>query len=1096
MRTSFLLGFCALAALGTGLAFGTGAGCSSSGGPGGSGGGMAITCAALPGEICTDAPPGQLTVRFTPNTAYLPACAADAGASCTTRQVKVTVGPDTCAPSGLHFTESGADAGTPLVTVPGDTEVSLHNDVVTLDLQAGAATGSATITVTATVPSSECPLYPSANPALKTCATNSDCAAPQPVCYQGVCAATTSATLNVVVLPAEVPTPCGGTAGMVMANGVPLASGGASVALQVGADAADSGSFLWGVQPFAATVACSAGAPLPGYIALGPAVTFGPESTSFPREIPLSIPINPGLMPGPARLRHLAVVYSGPAFKAPRVIPVADAHIAQVGGEWALTFKAPRLGTYQAMVPADAGTNTFLRSMTHRGVVGISMGGGGTASFGLRHHDMFDVVAPLGGPVDWTWMLDYIAKNHLGGFRSIPSGTTLKDIQLASASCTTGADCASDETCVGVLPASSGTGGGSGAMPGKCRLMPAVTDTYAHPQTYNTWWYEYPKTGNGGTFSRQTYAQLFRDLAIMFGNPNGENLTPGGENLPAGVPPTDPSVVGTEGGTTCAITVDPICPIGPDGVVPDTCSQLAVQQNDVTACAAERCAHTLTLSNYFDGNYNPDGIFPVITVCDGSPQNPALTPYANTWTATGDTYPLEVGLAVDYNGNGVRDELEPIIQAGHEPWSDFGTDGIPSAQEPGYVAGVNDDPDGDDYNPQYNPGGTENDHRFQPGEPFLDVGLDGVANTKQQPPGGWAKPGDGYDVGEGDGVFTVSRGLQRFWDRDAHSIVRQMVDPSLVPGGVLDAAALARIDVWTDGGLRDLFNFDVDAQHLAGTFAARGRAVGYLTGFNQAPGLDPTQPVAGYDGTQVDFADLQGVVLQRYGEIDPSAADIADGSGQHVGTVAEIAARLESALYFMSSRWADRSELFLRVDPTAPQIANCTEGVVGASTTFTFPACNPIDAASGCDPSNLGPSRRRGPVGISLPPGYCSAYLEQIRYPVIYVLHGYGQTPQDLEPAIAIVQNLMNDTSHSASDRMAKAILVYVDGRCRTNEDGTSECLQGDFFGDSARTFFQNGTPGGTVVPGSQDETWWLELMAYMDANYRTLGSTQVSWTE
>ncbi len=46
-----------------------------------------------------------------------------------------------------------------------------------------------------------------------------------------------------------------------------------------------------------------------------------------------------------------------------------------------------------------------------------------------------------------------------------------------------------------------------------------------------------------------------------------------------------------------------------------------------------------------------------------------------------------------------------------------------------------------------------------------------------------------------------------------------MVDPKNVPGGELSDEALARIDVWTDGGTRDLFNFSVDAQHLVGGFA-------------------------------------------------------------------------------------------------------------------------------------------------------------------------------------------------------------------------------------------------------------------------------------
>src|SRR5207248_11076289 len=48
------------------------------------------------------------------------------------------------------------------------------------------------------------------------------------------------------------------------------------------------------------------------------------------------------------------------------------------------------------------------RHLTHRAVLGFSMGGVGAANFGLRHHDRFDVIAPLGGPGDWTWLLWYI----------------------------------------------------------------------------------------------------------------------------------------------------------------------------------------------------------------------------------------------------------------------------------------------------------------------------------------------------------------------------------------------------------------------------------------------------------------------------------------------------------------------------------------------------------------------------------------------------------------------------------------------------------------------------------------------------------------
>jgi hypothetical protein len=1064
MRSATLLASCALVAIGTGLGLGAvssscstlATGTGGTGGAGGMGGATQIGPMLQPGEICSDPTSNLLKVRVMPATVFLPTCTP--GSTCATRTVTIVVDPDTCAKSAVKFTSADPS----IAPAPPDTSVDLHKDAIAVTLTGGAKAGTTTINVEADVVGSMGPIG----------------------------AAMTS--LQVVVSDPTVPA-CSGTAQTpALMAGDSVTLGGASISLPMGANDPDQGSFLWGVQPFPATIACAAqDLVIPGYEKLGPAITFGPVAQTFQREVPLSVPINPALMPSTARLRHVRLAYSGPAFLKPRTVPVADPAIQMVNGAWALTFKAPRLGTYQAVVPPAAGSATVQRTMTYRAVMGISMGGGGAASFGFRHHNLFDVVAPLGGPVAWTFMLDFIYNNQLGGFRPIASGTTLADIQITATPCSTNADCKSDETCVGVLT--------SPAMQGECRVMPTVADPYAHPETFNTWWYEYPKAGNGGSFDRNTYTQIFRDLSTMFGNPNSENLTPGAGNLPAGVLPTDPSVVGDHPGTECATPVDPVCPTSvapmpwPNGALVVSCGQdsdcgdagqscmngmcgppcdLTMQQELQDDCPVERCMHTLVLQNYYDAEYNPDGTFPVITVCDGSPQNPALTPYSDTWGPTGNNQPLEVGLAVDYNGNGMRDELEPVIRSGHEPWDDFGTDGIPSSMEPGYVPGVNDDPSGDDYNPQYNPSGTENDHRYEDGEKFYDYGIDGVPNTPQQPPGGWAKPGDGYDVGEGDGQFTVSSGLQRFWDRDAWSIARQMVkDPSTnIPAGDLDDGALSRLDVWTDGGLRDLFNFDVDAQHLVGALYTRGRDATYLTGATQAPGLDPTNPDA-YDPKLIDYADLPGVVLQRYGEIDPSPTDIEDGSGQHVGTASELTARLQSALYFIGARWRNHPELSIQAQPS------------NANPDPKAPQCEVLGT---CTISFTSSTGRTGPVGISFPPGYANKDLQSIRYPVIYLLHGYGQQPTDLEAAIVLLQNWMNSSLNSGASRLPKAIVVYVDGRCRLNANGTSECIQGTFFGDAPPS----------VPNGAQDETWWLELMDYLDQNYRTLGGDLQSWTE
>jgi len=954
-----------------------------------------------------------MRMRVEPSQIFLAQC-ADGTTACARHQVRFVLDPDVCTKTPIIFESSNGE----IVGAPTEDAFNLYDASATVDVVAGKTAGSATITAK----------VPRGDGTFLNAQLNVEVLAVDAKGSDIVCAGETPKTAL------EGGKTIAGTGGL----------SGASISLPEGASKPNSGSFRWSVAPFDANISCGNVAVPADYSPLGPAITFGPTTKKFQRDVPLSIPINPARMPDKARLRHIEVAYSGPSFVAPRIVPVTDARIVKVGDHWALSFKAPRLGTYQAVITEDAGAQSFPRRLSHRGILGVSMGGGGTAMFGMRYHHLFDVLAPMGGPVDLTWMLQHVETNIMGGFRPIKPGTTLNDIPQSSTPCMTNTECLSDETCVGVLP----------GMAGRCAWIPAAKDPYEHNSAFNHWWYEYPNKGTGGSFSRTAYIQIFRDFAIMFGNPNGDNLTPGAENLPAGVRPDDPSVVGDHAGNACHIWVDPL-----DG--PDKEMQQELDNN----CPKERCAHTLTLNNYFDDEFNPDGTFPVITFCDGSPQLQSLTPYANTWTPQGNGFPMELGLAVDYNGNGQRDELEPIIRAAHEPWSDVGTDGKASVDEAGYMVGVNEDPAGDDYDPQYNPTGTESNYRYELGEPYQDVGLDGVANTKQQPAGGWQVANDGYDVGEGDGKFTVARGLQRFWDRDAHSIAARVSKD--VPSGEVDDSALRRIDVYTDGGTRDLFNFTVDAQHLAGAFVGRKRHVTYYSDFNQQPGLDPMN-TSGFNPAIVPYDDMPGIVLQRYGKLDPTQADIDSGSGQHVGTTGEVIDRLRSGLSFILSRWREpelRTLVLESADDPIPEASQC-EVLGTCAIEFTTKA------------------GRKGPVIISLPPGYAHKDQQNRRYPIVYALHGYGQEPGDLSAATGIIRTFMNQSADSMETRLPKAILVFVDGRCRTGPSGKAECIRGTFFGQSP------------LEQGAKMEDFWLELMEHMEKNYRTMGDSEVIWTE
>ncbi|MEM1029155.1 MAG: hypothetical protein AAGN82_02345 [Myxococcota bacterium] len=937
------------------------------------------------GELCT--PPLADRVRIAHRAGPV---AVAPGAE---RTFDVVVTPDLCSPTSMTFSSSNEAVVAPPAAAPlgygqPSTEVTL----------VGGNVGSATLTATLLV-------------------------AGEPVTYD----------IEVDVLEAALD-PCRVEDGQLAARleaGRTVFGGGAlaaaSASLPAGADRPNEGSFLWRVSAFDIDIECGATTVPPGYEALGPAVTFGPADRVFPRDIPFSVPVNPARLPARARDRHLRVAYQGPAFRTPRIITVTDPRLERVDGAWRLAFRAPRLGTYQAVVDPDAGSRVRRRRLTYRAIVGPSMGGAGAAQVGLRHHHLFDAVVPLGGPIDWTYMLDHMQKNHIGGFPSIAPGTELEDIALTRAECADDSACPSEEVCLSA----------TANRPGRCTRLPVPRDPYEHPSTFNSWWYE-PGEGNGGTFSRRDYVNIFRDLALNFGNPFSYNPT--ALHLSAGMDPTHPAFTGGRDDDACLVWVSPY-----DDPDEDRMRELARD------CPRLRCDHTLVLSNYYDDAYNPDGRFPVITFCDGGPQQDDLTPYANTWAPDAqDVVPVDMGLAVDYNGNGRRDEMEPVIEAGTEPWDDWGTDGIPSAEEPGYGP-TNLDPAGDDYDPRFNPLGTENDHRYQGGEPFRDVGLDGVANTADSP----------YDFGEGDGVFTVAVGRQRFWDADAHSIVREM--PSLVTTP-FDDASVSRLDILADGGTRDLFNFYVAAEHFLGGFLGRERPTAIYTDYEvmPGPGRDPGEDI-GLEFGRIFYDDMAPVVLHRYGSDDPTDDDVAAGSGMHAGTAEEVLGRLAQGLYFIGSRWK-----------RAPR------ALVEASTANPADDADPCEILGNCFFDFTSSFGRTGPVAVSIPPGYAHADLQDLRYPVIYVTHGYGQSPEDLAAIAALYGSFANGSDDSFATRLPKPILVYVDGRCRQqpSPDGSparAECFRGSFYADSPRP------------DGLQNDAWLLELMDHIDRRFRTM---------
>ncbi len=724
------------------------------------------------------------------------------------------------------------------------------------------------------------------------------------------------------------------------------------------------------VDPFDVTITCAPDQVPDGYRALGPAITFAPEATQLRREIAFTVPAKLALLQEGAHRGHVFLAYRGPGLDA-RVVPVASPDFESRPGF--VTFFAPRLGTYQAVVLADA-PRERQRDFSYDAITGVSMGGGGSALIGLRDPTSFDFVAPLGGPVDWISMVDQVRRFHLGGF------------------CTE-AERVAD-------PAGCAAGASTSRVPTSLQL-------FEEEQDFEHWNYREGFAGHGGTFDRREYIRIFHDMSLMFGNIN----------------------------TTRA--VDPLMPnVTPPGV-PD--SERARDR-------ATRCAEPLRIPpddgsmtvGYFDDEYNPDGAYPLITFCDGGELLVDGERDRGVWDPAGShTAPVHVAWAVDINDNGVRDLGEPVVRAVREPYEDCGLDQLCNADEPGFDADTNPDPAGDDYDYQYNPSGTEG-NTLRDGEPcgagetYEDAGLDGVMGTAQLSDGG-------YDFGEADGCHTRSRGFTQMLENNPRSFVLNA-----------EADALGELDLFSDGGIRDLFHFAMVHNHFAGAFTARGVPMNMYNS-HAALRFDGSSLDSDFKFARTDWSEVGKYIHIRYGDVDANEGQIAQGDGGHVGTPSQIVNRLLSVIAWMSARWPDgdrrrvNDRICVAPSEACPQLNQFTID-------FT--------ASTG----------RVGPVTIVLPPGYYDEEFADVSFPVVYFLHGYGQDPTDLLPVGLILWNFMTARTIPEAERLQKMIFVFPDGRCR---DG--ECVKGTFFADAPPS-----TPN-----GAQMETFLQDLRAHVRDNYR-----------
>ncbi len=450
---------------------------------------------------------------------------------------------------------------------------------------------------------------------------------------------------------------------------------------------------------------------------------------------------------------------------------------------------------------------------------------------------------------------------------------------------------------------------------------------------------------------------------------------------------------------------------------------------------ATRCANPIILEDFFDKEFNPAGTHPVITFCDGADipgMNSVFDPNGNHQD------PAELLLAVDLNANGRRDQGEPVVTNASEPFSDVGLDGKASKDEPGYDATTNRDPANDDYHYLRNPLGKEGNRDFDPGEPYEDTGLDGIAGTCQA----GETPGAGiagcYDFGQANGKWDLSPNVLRWYQSDA-----------LLAFSKLTATQQGHTSFWFDAGIRDFLNNSVAANVTVGGLMAKHQVpFGVYDGF---PVLTGTSSESGYDFTEIDWTSMPKNLYVRYGNPDATEAEINRGDGRHVGTAVQIINRATTAFAWLDKRWPDGDR---------------TETLDNGTNIKDLLHVSPRTG-------------RQSPYGLFLPPGYNDPANADKRYPVVYFFHGYGMEPQDLVD-LSSVFALYMIAERPIEVRFQKFIIVYVDGRCRPQQDGVPVNPTGDLC--EGGTFYMDAPLGGTA----RMEMNLLDLMDHIDATYRT----------
>jgi hypothetical protein len=587
------------------------------------------------------------------------------------------------------------------------------------------------------------------------------------------------------------------------------------------------------------------------------------------------------------------------------------------------------------------------RHYTWRAITGVSMGGGAAAMLGFKKPELWDFIGIMGGPiVDMTGFQRMLQRNWLGGFCSLE---TLEALLADGHSL-------DDETAYCGLY----TDQPDPAIGPKLMATPLWAHTEGQPpiweavSDFNNWW-RGPAGGRGGGFPRDKLFRSFEDIVKAIGNP----LYPRNEAFAWAAP----------------------------GV---TAEWLAMTD-------AERCANPITVEQKYSYNaeYNPQGIYPVITFCEGrhsDPEGSEESYLGRILPSTPRTNSVAILLAVDLNRNGRRDYAEPVMINPLERYRDTGIDGLLSADEPGYDALTNPDPSGDDWNPFDNALGDENNWRYDEGESYDDFGLDGVADTA--------------DFGEGNGTYDRSPGWERALTNDPGHLLSQLTDEQF-----------DRLTVYMDAGIRDFLNTAVTSNRLWSDLRLKVGAERTRV-FHNFPELAKGEDL--FNPNDIASDRLAQYSYMRYGTIGATENQILRGDGNHVGTAQQVVSRIQLIMSIAQGFWP-RPNLDPRWNPVG-------DAAYLGHATFVSPV--------------TGFERE---YSYALPPGYHDPENAKEDYPVLYFLHGQGMEHEGMVGTAIVFLTAMAESQRAGRSDWSKFIIVFPDGECPENT-----CHSGNFWTDFA----------------------------------------------